>query len=114
MGNAITTSNRFVDDLNKVAEGREPDVTANIDLVYVLSGRWTVLRNNADHLERPTDQTDDFLRVCKGIRIADKINALKVGKHVHHLTDADRITPIFYNGRASIIVTLEKQFIQEG
>ena len=41
-----------------------------IDLVYVLSGRTTVLGADADKLDRPFDALDDIERMREGIRIA--------------------------------------------
>lgn len=89
----------FTDDLRKSAYTENPTIIADIDLVYVLSGRTTALGNDADGLNREFDPSDDLARLCEGIRIATTINTLRANKNIDDLTVEDYVTPIFYNGR---------------
>ena len=89
----------FTDDLRKSSYTKNPTIVPDIDLVYVLSGRTTALGSDADGLKREFDPSDDWERLCEGIRIAITINALRANKKVEELTIEDYVTPIFYNGR---------------
>lgn len=90
----------FTDDLRKSAATKNPTISADIDLVYVLSGRTTALGADADGLKREFDPEDDLARLLEGVRIATQINALRANKKPEELTRKDYVTPIFYNGRA--------------
>ncbi len=90
----------FTDDLRKSSSVENPRIIPEFDLVYVLSGRSTALGKDADKLDRDFDTEDDLERLKEGIRIADEVNALRAKKRVEQLTSEDRVTPIFYNGRA--------------
>lgn len=89
----------FTDDLDKSSLTSNPTVIAEIDLVWVLSGRSTVLHNDADKLKREFDSSDDLARVLEGVRIAKEVNALRTGKKVEELQVEDYLIPILYNGR---------------
>lgn len=89
----------FTDDLRKSSYTKNPAIVPDIDLVYVLSGRTTALGSDADGLKREFDPLDDRERLCEGIRIATRINALRANKKIKELTRKDFVTPIFYNGR---------------
>lgn len=89
----------FTDDMRKSCE-TTPTVIPNIDLVYVLSGRSTVLGGDADGLKREFDKEDDIERLKEGIRIANEVNALRANKRVEDLAPEDYVTPILYAGRA--------------
>ncbi|MDX2346106.1 MAG: hypothetical protein QNK11_04465 [Legionella sp.] len=108
---AMPQKNIFEDDLRRVLLAQEPKVTPDMDLVWVLAGRTSVLGGNVDKLNRAFDPNDDYLRVMRGIEIADEINALRAGKAVQDLTDEDRVTPIFYNGRTDHNQDLEEALI---
>ncbi len=108
-----TAEDFFADDLRKVQKVEEPRVIPEIELVWVLAGRTSVLGRDVDKLKRPFDPQDDYLRMMRGIEIADQINALRAGKAVEDLTDDDRVTPIFYNGRAEHNEDLKKA-LEEG
>jgi len=62
---------------------------SGIDLVYVLSGRGSVLKQSIDHA-MVADPEDDYYRMMHGVEIAQKIYAAS-GVRV----------PIFYNGRVT-------------
>lgn len=90
----------FTDDLRKSSCTDNPTVLPQFDLVYVLSGRTTALKNDADGLQREFDPLDDLERLQEGVRIAMLVNALRVNKKPEDLAPEDYVTPIFYNGRA--------------
>lgn len=90
----------FTDDLRKSSATPNPTPIPDIDLVYVLSGRSTILSADADKLNRPFDLFDDIERMQEGIRIATRINALRAGKEPAQLSPDEWVTPILYNGRA--------------
>jgi hypothetical protein len=98
-GDIKAIRNEFIDDLNLIRLTENPMVIPEIELVYVLAGRSTVLGRDADGLDREVDPDDDLLRVNLGVEIAQKVNALRAGKDVCDLTDEDIVTPIFYHGR---------------
>ena len=89
----------FTDDLRMSAYTENPTIIPDIDLVYVLSGRSTVLGADADGLKRACDPLDDLERLREGIRIATIINSLRANKRVDELHVEDYLIPIFYNGR---------------
>ncbi|MDF1646582.1 MAG: hypothetical protein P1U61_06355 [Legionellaceae bacterium] len=94
----------FIDDLRKVQLTEEPRIIPDMELVWVLSGRTCVISNRylnevTKKLDgREFDPNDDYLRVMRGIEVADEINALRAGKAIEDLTDADRVIPLLYNG----------------
>lgn len=87
------------EDILKVHKTPSPSIIPDIDLVYVLSGRSTVLGKDADQLDRPVDLKDDKSRLCKGIEIAKKISAQRLHIPVSQLKPENCTIPIFYNGR---------------
>lgn len=90
----------FTDDLRKSALTQNPTIIPEIDYVWVLSGRSTILGNDADGLKREFDHADDLGRMSEGVRIATRVNLLRAGKEdVGQLTEQEWVTPIFYNGR---------------
>jgi len=90
----------FTDDLRKSALTQNPTIIPEIDCVWVLSGRSTVLGNDADGLKREFDHADDLRRMSEGVRIATSVNLLRAGKKdVGQLAKEEWIIPIFYNGR---------------
>jgi len=93
------TRDVFHDDLRKSAYTLNPTIISEIDLVYVLSGRTTVLGADADGLKREFDHSDDLERLHEGIRIATTVNALRAKRKPEQLKTEDWVTPIFYNGR---------------
>ena len=52
--------NLFTDDLRMSSNTSNPTIIPNIDLVYVLSGRTTALKKDADKLK--ASLKDDFVR----------------------------------------------------
>lgn len=98
-GEVFSTNDIFTDALRKSTLTENPQIIPEIDLVFVLSGRSTVLGGDADNLRREHDIADDLERVREGIRIATQINALRAGKTPAQLKRDEMVTPIFYNGR---------------
>ena len=91
----------FSADLKKVHDSEHTvekfdPIYKYIDLVYVLSGRGSVLRLPVDQAS-VADPEDDYYRMRMGVEIARKIFAAK-GIRV----------PIFYNGR-----TLHNEYLRE-
>jgi hypothetical protein len=81
------------DDIRKVHDThykleKFPSIFATIDLVYVLSGRGSALKQAVDH-PLVDDPEDDYYRMRKAVRIAKKASRFK-----------KEMVPIFYNGRA--------------
>lgn len=105
----------FTDDLRKSSYTQNPTIVPEIDLVYVISGRTTALKSDADGLKREFDPEDDYYRLCEGIRIATIINALRAHKEVDELNREDYVTPIFYNGRTihnhDLKIALERKLL---
>lgn len=95
----FSTEDVFTDALRKSALTENPTIIPDIDLVYVLSGRSTVLGSDADKLPREIDTADDLERLLEGIRIATQVNALRAGKEPEQLKPEEWVTPILYNGR---------------
>ena len=93
------TEDVFIQDLRKSAYTQNPTILPDIDLVLVLSGRATVLGEDADKLGRDFDSADDLERLKEGIRIATQVNALRAGKNPEQLKPEEFVTPILYNGR---------------
>lgn len=90
----------FTNDLHKSALTPNPTIIPEIDCVWVLSGRSTVLGHDADGLKREFDYGDDLARLLEGVRVATQVNLLKTGKNeADQLTESEWVTPIFYNGR---------------
>lgn len=91
---------QFTQDLRKSALSANPSISAEINGVWVLSGRSTAMGNDADGLQREFDIEDDRKRLRKGISIATRVNLLRARKsQVSELTADEWIVPIFYNGR---------------
>lgn len=99
--------------LRKTFYTDNPPISPKIKVVWVLSGRTDQEGHDVDKLTRPFDPTDDIDRMHEGIRVADEVNAMLAGKKVDDLTDADRVTPIFYNGRPQHNEAL-RNVLQEG
>lgn len=103
----FTEENIFTDDLRKSALTTNPTPIPEIDLVYVLAARTTVLSQIADieliqqnkRREEEFDLLDDIHRMKLGIEIAIQVCALRAGKNPEELTETDYVIPIFYNGR---------------
>jgi len=82
----------FLDDLSKVhdtslaIENLDP-LYSHIELIYVLSGRGSALKERIDN-DSVADPEDDFERMQKAIEAAKKIRDL-----------TQKEVPIFYNGR---------------
>ncbi|WP_133138312.1 hypothetical protein [Legionella tucsonensis] len=103
----FTEENIFTRDLKKSALTTNPTPTPEIDLVYVLAARTTVLSQIADveliqqnkRKEEEFDRVDDIHRMKLGIEIATQVCALRAGKKPEELTENDYVIPIFYNGR---------------
>lgn len=90
---------KFVDYLQEIYTTENPQISVDIDMVHVLSGRTTALRRDADKLPREFDPQDDIRRMRKGIEIARTVSALRLKKSLSELTQEDCVIPIFYNGR---------------
>ncbi len=103
----FTEENIFTRDLKKSALTKNPTPIPEIDLVYVLAARTTVLSQIADveliqqnkRKEEEFDCVDDIHRLKLGIEIATQVCALRAGKKPEKLTENDYVIPIFYNGR---------------
>ncbi|AWN73176.1 hypothetical protein LEAN103870_08295 [Legionella anisa] len=103
----FTEENIFTRDLKKSALTTNPTPIPEIDLVYVLAARTTVLSQIADveliqqnkRKEEEFDCVDDIHRLKLGIEIATQVCALRAGKKPGELTENDYVIPIFYNGR---------------
>ena len=63
--------NIFTDDLRKVHLAEAPYIIAEMELVWVLAGRTSVLGRDIDKLKRDFDPKDDYLRMMRGIEIAN-------------------------------------------
>ncbi|WP_147292320.1 YdcF family protein [Legionella hackeliae] len=104
----FSEENIFTDDLKKSALTQNPTPIPEIDLVYVLAARTTVLSRIADielvqmskRNEDEFDLVDDIHRMKLGIELAIQVCALRAGKNPEELTEKDYVIPIFYNGRA--------------
>ena len=94
----ITTANvRKI--IEKNASLQEPYAVPAIQLFWCLSGRTNVRGEDVDRLQRHFDPKDDLTRMLRTIALADEVNAQLAKKDVKDLTDADRVIPIYYNGR---------------
>lgn len=87
----------FIDDLSKVFDSAHAldefaPIYQEIDLVYVLSGRGSALKQPIDR-EDVLDPEDDYLRMLKGIEIAKRVNSA-TGRQ------GSKRVRIFYNGRS--------------
>ncbi len=81
-------------DNKETGEFIDPD----IGLVHVLSARCTILQGNPGNLPEPYDALDDYIRFLKGIEIAKKIAAKRLGISAEKLSQEQCIIPILYNG----------------
>lgn len=88
-----------IHEMIKLSSAVEPDIVPAIDLVWCLSGRTSIFGDNVDKLHRPFDPKDDYTRMRRAIAIADELNAKLAHTSIKNLKDAQRVIPIYYNGR---------------
>jgi hypothetical protein len=90
---------KFINEIKNIALHENPTVKADINYVFVLSGRGSYLKNAVDN-PHINDKEDDYQRMRLGIEIARKITALKASKRKISNDDIIRHGPIIiYNGR---------------
>ncbi len=91
----------YIDEFEELNKHRNPIPTANIDYVWVLSGRSTYLGNPVDTANAIKDKWDDRNRMQLAIKIVKEVTAARTGNPVATLFKKDYLLhapKLIYNG----------------
>ena len=108
------TQAQFISEINRIHLQVNPEVDANLNYVWILSGRYTYKQTNSGSAAQNAngvDVNDGYNRIRLGIKIARKATAKKLGKPEKSLTleDIRNHGPmILFNGGPEDNEVLEK------